>query len=427
MASTGNNSNGNAFEADSDAASTVFGLNSPSLYRNYPRVPFEYYININLANTGIALNYYNQYFVGNDFQQIQPLVKTIDMPSMKIDTVSMNQYNRKRLIQNKITYEPVKAVFHDVADGKTLAFWEMYYNFYYRDGLEPGTNSPTINSSTTIPYSNENFLTGGTQNFLQNVASVTSPVSTDGNKQSINDVLANNIVNQNFGYNFLNYDGSWPSNWDKQKYLIQSIEIFQVHGGRFNQVTLVNPRISAFTHDVLNYAGTDKTLELTFTFEYEYAYYNIDNEPLDSDQMKVFDANYLELMNTPFNVSTSAPYSIQTGNQTSNNSVPNIASLTGNNLQQPLSGVLSSQLGGLTSLSGIPNANLSSSSALSGLINISPPPLNLVKNPIPTAMSFLQTASSSIPTYVTGDPSQGITGADTYVPVDLSSPITGLA
>lgn len=421
--------------SDSDAARTVFGLKSPSFYRNYPRLPFEYYIQINLDNTGPAQNYYLKYFVGNEFAQIQPLVKSIEMPSMKIDTVGMNQYNRKRLIQNKISFEPIKAIFHDVADGKTLAFWEMYYSYYFRDALEAGSNTPRTNLDQTIPYSNEsttttiqNGTTISTSSFLSPQKSVTSPINNAGDKQNINDILSNEIVNHNFGSNFLNYDGTWPSNWDKQKNLIQSIEIFQVHGGRFNQVTLVNPRIAAFNHDTLNYAGTDKTLELTFTFEYEYAYYNVENAELDEAQLEIFASDFYDIQ--PFSVVTDSPYSIDTSGQFSdlNNSSGYFSnpSITGNNLQDPMSTVIGSQVPNYSSLGGVSFPSTpTSTSSLSGLINLkpNPNPNNRLNNPPPAPMSFAQTAQSPADEFVVEDEDNGISPVETYVPVDLSSPV----
>ena len=42
----------------------------------------------------------------------------------------------------KVMFEPIKMVFHDVADGKTLKFWDMYYRYYFADGFEAKKNAP---------------------------------------------------------------------------------------------------------------------------------------------------------------------------------------------------------------------------------------------------------------------------------------------
>lgn len=265
-----------------------FNQDALALYRNQPRFPFEYYININLNDVGTARQYIAEYFNSTTWAQIAPLVKTIDMPSMKIDTTPLNQYNRKRLSQTRVNFDPVKVVFHDVADGKTLKFWDMYYRYYFADGKEPGMNSTQQTQQKNKTYSVESFIKNITPQINPAIANLpssvrslfqsnsptgtNSPTSTNGEKSKILDIIEDTLENHNFGFNLPTINNV--------RNLIQTIDIYQVHGGRFNQVTLVNPRISAFQHDVLSYSTTDKTLELTFTFEYEYAYYTIQNMQL---------------------------------------------------------------------------------------------------------------------------------------------------
>lgn len=420
----------NAYVADSNSASKSFGLNTPSLYWNTPRVPFEYYIDINLENTDVALAYYNEYFVSGEYDQIMPLVKTVDMPSMKIDTAGLNQYNRKRIIQNKVQFDPVKLVFHDVADGKTLAFWQMYYNYYFRDGLEPGKNSALYDSARRPP---QNGVSG------YNRPPTASPIDTDGIKHCNNDVLANHLVNHNFGYNLLNIDGSWPDQWNKTKNLIKTLVIYQVHGGRYNKVTLVNPRISAFTHDTLSYAVTDKTLELSFTFEYEYAYYNTENERLGADQLEVFAAEYMEIANPVFNVTAGPSFIRSAANR--GGAGPN----TGNMLQRALNSTVGQALIGTLGFDSVAgNRITTSTSSLSGILNIRPLPIKDILKPAPLIKSFkhttvdnlktlgastakgvLQSGVSSGTDFVVGSLRDGITGKPAYVPTDLAAPIKG--
>ena len=412
-------SNLSAYTGDSKSAAENFGMHSPTLYLNHPRVPFEYYVDITLDNTGVALDYYNRYFTSGEYEQIHPLIKTADMPSMKIDTASLNQYNRKRIIQNKVQFDPVTVVFHDVADGKTLAFWELYYNYYFRDGLEPGTNAPGIDSQSTSPTS--------------------SPIDTDGEKHNTNDVLANNLSNHNFGYNLLGASGKWPTHWNKPKNLIKTISIFQVHAGRYNKVTLVNPRIVSFKHDTLSYAITDKTLELAFTFEYEYAYYNTENSKLDTEQLTTFNSDYVEIAHPTFLVTAGTSFLDSSKNKSTQ------TLKTGNNLQSVLNSKLGKSLIGAIGFDAIPgNRILTSTSSLSGILNIRPLPIKALLQPAPliksfkhttidnlktlgatTAKSVLQSGVSNAEDFVIGDIKNGITGQKAYVPTDLSSPVKG--
>jgi len=367
------------YEKNSRHATYNFNQDGIALYRNQPRFPFEYYIGINLNNVGTASSYIAQYFNSPQWAQVTPLVKTVEMPSMKIDTAPLNQYNRKRLSQTKIAYEPVKLVFHDVADGKTLKFWEMYYRYYFADGNEPGKNEAKQIQQNNGTYSVEALLKNLTPKLNPAIANlpvsvknlfqsnsptgVKSPTNTVGDKSAIQNIVADTLDNHNFGFNLPQVQNI--------RALIQSIDIYQVHGGRFNQVTLVNPRISAFTHDVLNYASSDKTLELTFTIEYEYAYYTLQNmrigggETNNNSTMEPFEhGEFLELPALAFNA-TLMDF-MESNNPLLNSDNP-ILQRIGKNVQSTIGAVTGAALSDKI-------VRRVSASALDGLANISPTP-----------------------------------------------------
>jgi hypothetical protein len=178
--------------------------------------------------------------------------------------------------------------------------------------------------------------------------------------------------------------------------LIQTLDIYQVHGGRFNQVTLVNPRISAFTHDVLNYAVGDKTLELTFTFEYEYAYYTIQNMKLggsevnnDSTIEQFEHAENLELPALAFN--TTLLDFIESNNPLLNSDNP-ILQRIGKNVQSSLGAVT----GAFASDKIVRRV---SASALDGLAHISPTPYHPQPSPAIQTRPFASTARRDSTSY----------------------------
>lgn len=333
------------FLKSSQHAAFNFNQKGVDLYTNHPRFPFEYYININLNNITTAKEYIATFFGNEEWIMIAPLVKSIEMPSIKIETTALNQYNRKRLSQSKMSFEPVKVVFHDVVDGKTLKFWEMYYRYYFADGSESGKNQiKEYQDTVTTTYTREQGVGGGQSTAayaakdprrIDASPGTTSHTNTNGSKSSIQNIIAGSLDNHNFGFNLPTVKNI--------RNLIQTLDIYQVHGGRFNQVTLVNPRISAFTHDTLNYATSDKTLELTFTFEYEYAYYTIQNMKLgageenNSSTIEQFEhGNFLELPAAQF--TTSMTDYVESNSQMSP-SGDTIAPSSGQNTQNTLAGV----------------------------------------------------------------------------------------
>lgn len=367
------------YQKNSRHATYNFNQDAQALYRNQPRLPFEYYIDIKLNQVGTAGTYIQQYFNNPAWAQVQPLVKTIEMPSFKIETTPLNQYNRKRLSQTKIGFEPVKVVFHDVADGKTLKFWEMYYRYYFGDGNEPGKNEVRQPTGNASPVTTEQFLKNITPSFNPNLAGLPasikniftgqtgtkSPTNQVGSKQDTENIVADTLNNHAFGFNLPTVQNI--------RNLIQTIDIYQVHGGRFNQVTLVNPRVAAFTHDVLSYAENGKTLELTFTFEYEYAYYTIQNlklagsEENNTSTIEQFEhGEFLELPALAFNA-TLLDF-IESNNPLLQSDNPILQRL-GKNVQSSIGAVT----GAFASDKIVRRV---SASALDGLAQISPTPYN---------------------------------------------------
>jgi hypothetical protein len=372
-------------------ASHHFNQEGQSLYRNQPRFPFQYYVNISLNKSETAGKFYNTFFNSATWDQIAPLIKSVEMPSFKIETEALNQYNRKRISQTKIEFEPIKMVFHDVADGKTLKFWEMYYRYYFADGTEPGRNAAKSSTGAPGTFSVESFKRQFAPSINPNIANLPSSIrnlfqgtnpsvpplaNTDGSKQDTQNIVADALINHNFGFNLPQVQN--------ERNLIQTIDIYQVHAGRFNQVTLVNPRIAAFSHDVLNYATTDKTLELTFTFEYEYAYYTVQNlelgsgasNPQNTSSTEPFEhGEFLELPSLAFNVSLLD--FIESNNPLLQSDNP-ILQRIGKNVQSSIGDVT----GAFASDKIVRRV---SASALNGLANISPTPYH------PTKTAVLQT------------------------------------
>lgn len=400
------------YEKNPRHATYNFSQDGLALYKNQPRLPFEYYVNIRLNNAAGpygAAAYIKDYFNTAVWDQVAPLIKTVDMPSMKIETTPINQYNRKRISQTKITFEPVKMVFHDVADGKTLKFWEMYYRYYFGDGTEPGQNDPKSEPAKKSPVSVEDFIKNITPTFNPNITGLgssiknmilnpsgnnkSSPNNTNGIKSQINDIVSDTLDNHNFGFNL-------PTVQNVRN-LIQQIDIYQVHGGRFNQVTLVNPRISTFSHDVLNYAAGDKTLELTFVFEYEYAYYTIQNLQLKDTAKNVglekwnnssidpfTHGEFLEIPSLAFNA-TLMDF-VESNNPLLNSDNP-ILNRVGKNVQ--------SSLGNVTGAAASTVSRKASASVLNGLAKISPTPYHPKSDPVIQTRPLKSTASPTTTSY----------------------------
>ena len=114
-----------------DHANRVF---TPNGYELKPRFKFLFHVAFTINTAQIpalrgALGL-------TDVNNISLLVKTVDLPKYTIATETLNQYNRKRVIQTKINYDPVNITFHDDGSDLIRNVWYNYYSYYYKDASQ---------------------------------------------------------------------------------------------------------------------------------------------------------------------------------------------------------------------------------------------------------------------------------------------------
>jgi hypothetical protein len=165
------------------------------------------------------------------------LVESVSLPSYNITTDTKNQYNRKKVIQTGINYDPLTFVFHDDNAGLTTLLWESYFRYYYQDPNYASVDAQGQPSST-VPISYSNNLYQG---------------------ENLN----------NFRYGL-----------DKDRRVkepfFNSITVNQLHPqeaqSKFTSFTIINPLIATMQHDTMEQtSGT--TTKNTMRFEYEAMFY----------------------------------------------------------------------------------------------------------------------------------------------------------
>ena len=162
------------------------------------------------------------------------LVKNVDLPKYSVDMVTVQQYNKKRNIQTKITYDPVTIVFHDDNYGVTTALWETYYRYYYKDGNHGGKD--TVGNPTTSTQKAFNRGSG--------------------------------YEGARFNQNQFGLDNNTPiANF------FTSIQVYQLARKTYTCYTLVNPLIQQWQHDTLNNQQSD-VMANQMTLQYEAVFYS---------------------------------------------------------------------------------------------------------------------------------------------------------
>jgi len=187
-----------------------------NVFRLAPRFKFLYYIYFEIDNSA----HQSQSFAAlKGDKEMSFLVKRADLPRFTFDTVTKNQYNRKKIIYKQINFDPINISFHDDNSGLMHALYSLYYGYYVRDSL---------NRSFDYPNGNRYADTASRYNM---------------------DI-------------------------DIQVNLFKRISLFTLSRQRFNEYRLLAPRIKSWQHGDVDYAESAATVESSMTIEYEAAVYN---------------------------------------------------------------------------------------------------------------------------------------------------------
>lgn len=214
---------------DSRTAARMWGMRDANLNR-IPRSKFLFYVTFNRPNGQGGVTRYGDWTTGVSF-----LIKSATRPNISFKTETLNQYNKKRVIQTGLEYEPIEITFYDTYDQRVIQMFKEYCQFYYGDFFSDLTG---WNYDVTASE-------------FQNVA---------------NDL--------EFGFNAPKTDGNTA-------YFYSSIEFYQFGGGRFNKFTLVNPKIQSFNYDDEDYSDGNTPQMVRIRFMYEGIIFEADNQPID--------------------------------------------------------------------------------------------------------------------------------------------------
>jgi hypothetical protein len=221
-------------------------------YALAPRNKFLYYVYFNL-NTNIPA--VANFLSGGKSSTIGLLVKTAQLPGYSIDVATMNQYNRKRLVQTKINYNPAQIVFHDDHSDLIRNMWYQYYQYYYNDPIYKYGNTP--NQSGTVGEIST-ALSGFSYN-SNDVYTASRPVQawglsgqgyTNPSLQTLSSALLNGPAS-----------GVEP--------FFNDITIYGMSQKTFAQYTMINPLISDWQHDTYDYSQGSGIMTHTMTIRYE--------------------------------------------------------------------------------------------------------------------------------------------------------------
>jgi hypothetical protein len=250
---------GKGIMGDFAHASALYRRNN---FRLAPKTKFLYHVVIDVNTTALSV-LGNSVFSLLNKREFNLLANAADLPRYSIQTETLNQYNRKKVVQTQITYNEVSIDFHDDNAGLTSLLWEAYYRYYYQDG------NYTDQSSRPRAYQTKLYDTDVANTYRHGF-----------NRRRPTDIP------------FFN-----------------SITIHQLHPqnkeSTFTSFTLVNPIITEWQHDRVDQADASGVMRNSMRIAYESVLY--DREITSPEKIQSFgDISHYDTMPSPYeSVSTS--------------------------------------------------------------------------------------------------------------------------
>ena len=202
-------------------------------HRLSPKVKFLYHVSIDINREASAVI---PQLGAKHINELNMLVKSVDLPRFNVQTDVKHQYNRKRVVQKRIDYQPITLTFHDDAFGVTTALWEAYYRYYYRDGqysrtMPAGAPDPSVPEFHNHGAYNKGAIYGKT-------------------------MYRYGLDNDSFAPFFNN------------------ITIYQLSRKRYTALTLINPIIASWSHDTMDNSDGQTPVANQMVLEYETVHYS---------------------------------------------------------------------------------------------------------------------------------------------------------
>jgi hypothetical protein len=167
------------------------------------------------------------------------------LPQFTIATEVLNQYNRKRIIQKKIDYNPVQVEMHDDGGDLIRNLWYNYFSYYYKDPNQPYNNVPATNGAAGVDSS-----------------------QAAGFSYNNRDIYVNERTVNDWGYIGESFADGTNSENGKPPFF-RDITIYGFDQHKWVSYVLINPLITSWNHDTYDYSQDGGVMQNTMSIQYE--------------------------------------------------------------------------------------------------------------------------------------------------------------
>ena len=179
-------------------------------------------------------------------------VRQVDGPKVNFQYDTLNQYNRKRNVYRRVDYDPINIRFLDTFNNNAIKLFQYLYELNVHDGQN---GHPDYR---------------GESNRLKNRG-----------LYHANPMISDDTFTSQHNFGLKSFDGG-------STYPIKSLDLFIVHGSRYNLIRFVHPKIIAMEHDVFTYEAS-QPVEIGMQFAYETVIYETLNYEMGNAKDVVVD------------------------------------------------------------------------------------------------------------------------------------------
>lgn len=234
---------------------------------NPPRQKFQGYVNFILNRDLFSFLFDAPNELSNtEFRTtISSLVRTAELPSVNFKTETKNQYNRKKIVNTGVEYQPVNMTVFDTVGNEWLTVLMRYFSYHY---MNPRNRQDGASRDLNSRESNTNYITG------------------TGGKETEDSTFGKGALHETgskFDSNRAGYNPNITANF------FERIDYVLYHGNKGVQYSIFNPVLTSFKPGTIDYSSSD-VMEFNLGFEYEsFTTYSLLNFSLTDEDVDRFE------------------------------------------------------------------------------------------------------------------------------------------
>ena len=197
---------------------------------NPTRQKFQGYVNFIFNRDLFELLYSDPSDGSTEFRtRLSSLVRTAELPGVTFRTETKNAYNRKKIVNLGVEYQPVNITVYDTVGNEWLTALMKYFSYHYMDPRNRGSSRDVANTE---------LRTGGAE------------------------TIGSEFLTDIFDSNKAGYNPNLTANF------FERIDYVLYHANKGIQYSIINPVLTGFKAGNLDYSDSGFR-EFDLTFEYE--------------------------------------------------------------------------------------------------------------------------------------------------------------